>query len=178
MTNWRAVGIGLVVELFLGVVGLLLPGIGQFVAGLVGGFVAGYIASTRIRSGAWHGLLAGSLGGFLLALPVGVLVGVASIGIGLTDQLGSLIAGIGTTIFVVLVAVVLGANSALGGAIGSFVKDKYRSQRSGSVQSVSRNRSSRTIDDPAEPDRAVSTSEHEDSATSPKLTDSILNDSN
>ena len=175
MTNWRAVGIGLIIELVLGFVGLLVPGIGQFIAGLVGGFVAGYIASTSIRSGLWHGLLAGSLGGFLLAVPIGIMVGVASIGLGLTDQLGSLVAGFGTSLIVLLIAVILGANSALGGAIGSFARNIYESRPNDRPTKTHSERSPRTTDGTRRADQTVSTPESEDPSSSPKLVDSVLN---
>jgi len=37
MTNWYAVAVGFVVELVVGGVGALLPGVGQLAAGLLGG---------------------------------------------------------------------------------------------------------------------------------------------
>jgi hypothetical protein len=165
MTNWRAVGIGLVVEVALSVVGLLAPGVGQFVAGLIGGFVAGYLARTTVVGGLWHGLLAGSLGGFLLAIPAGIIVSVASIEIGLLGQFGGALAGLGTALFVLVVAVVLGANSALGGAIGSLV-DTGRSRRD--APSSPRDRS-------VDADRMAADTGGEKSS-SPRLTDSILDD--
>ena len=178
MTNWRAVGIGLAIELILGFVGLLVPGIGQFIAGLVGGFVAGYIASTSIRSGLWHGLLAGSLGGFLLAVPIGIVVGVASIGLGLMDQFGSLVAGLGTTVVVLFIAVILGANSALGGALGSLVRDVYESRSSGQPTRIDSENRLRTTDGSSRVDRTVSTPDTEKHSSSPKLVDSILDREN
>lgn len=176
MTNWRAVGFGLAIELVLGLVGLLVPGIGQFIAGLMGGFVAGYIANTSIHSGLWHGLLAGSLGGFLLAVPIGILVSVASVGLGLTDQLGSLIAGLGTAVIVLLIAVILGANSALGGAIGSFARSIYESRRNDRTTRTFGNQSYRTANDDGGTDYTVSTSDGKDPSVSPKLVESVLNE--
>jgi hypothetical protein len=175
MTNWRAVGVGFIIELSLGVVGLLVPGVGQLVAGLVGGFVAGYIGSMMIRSGLWHGLLAGSLGGFLLAIPVGLLVAVASIGIDLTNQFGGLIAGVGTAVVVVLVATILGANSAIGGAIGGFVKGKYASHQTAQPETAGLRESNHPPTGESGTDRAVSTANREESSASPKLTDVIQN---
>lgn len=173
MTNWRAVGTGFAVELFCGFVGLLVLGVGQLVAGLVGGFVAGYMGGTTVRSGLWHGLLAGSLGGFLLAIPLGILVAVASIGIGLTSQFGGFIAGLGAMMLVLLVAVVLGANSAIGGAIGSFVTEKYATNRTDQPETLTHNENDRQPTVKSESNRAVSN--HEQSASSPKLTDVVRN---
>ena len=175
MTNWRAVGIGFTLELLLGVIGLLVPGIGQLVAGLVGGFVAGYIGSTTIRSGLWHGLLAGSLGGFLLAIPLGILVAVASVGIDLTSQLGGLIAGVGTTMLVLLIATTLGANSVVGGAIGGFVKGRYTSHPNTPPEPVARRERHRATTAERENGRAVANPDPEKSSSSPTLTNVIQN---
>ncbi|EMA50236.1 DUF5518 domain-containing protein [Halococcus thailandensis] len=181
MTNWRAVGLGLTVEFVLGVVGLVVPGIGQFVAGFVGGFVAGYRADSSIGGGLWHGLLAGSLGGFLLAIPLGIGVSVASIEIGVLSQSGGLLAGFGTTLFVIVVAVVLGANSALGGAIGSLVGGTSRNY-DGERHSPDRNAASHSHRDyPANADHTSDTgstpvNSERDDRSSPRLTDTILDD--
>src|SRR5699024_6917911 len=89
MTNWRAVGIGFVVHIILGIIGAPI-GIGPFVAGLISGFVAGYIAGGSFFNGAWHGLLGGSIGGIVLAVVLGVVVGVAGLTLG---PLGGLLGG-------------------------------------------------------------------------------------
>jgi hypothetical protein len=181
MTNWRAVGLGLTVEFVLGVVGLIVPGIGQFVAGLVGGFVAGYRADTTVGGGLWHGLLAGSLGGFLLALPLGIGVSIASIEIGVLSQSGGLLAGFGTTLLVIVVAVVLGANSALGGAIGSLVSGTDRDHHDDGRHSDDRNALHSPRDRPADADHFSDTGDTpadagQDRSSSPRLTDTILDD--
>ena len=181
MTNWRAVGLGLAVEFVLGIVGLVVPGIGQFVAGLVGGFVAGYRADTTVGGGLWHGLLAGSLGGFLLAIPLGIGVSVASIEIGVLSQSSGLLAGFGTTLFVIVVAVVLGANSALGGAIGSLVNGADRDRHDGGRHSDERNAPHSSRDRPVGADRTADTgstpaNSERDDRSSARLTDTILDD--
>lgn len=168
MTNWRAVGIGFVVELCLAVIGLLVPGVGQLVAGLVGGFVAGYIGSTTIQSGLWHGLLAGSLGGFLLAVPIGVLVAVATVGFDLTNQFGGLVVGIGTVTLVLLVATILGANSAIGGAVGGLTKRRTAGHSDSQLEPTAHGRTNRPARTGGETDRAVSNAE--ESTHSSKLT--------
>ena len=153
----------------------LAPGIGQLLAGLVGGFVAGYIGSTTIRSGLWHGLLAGSLGGFLLAIPVGILFAVASVGIDLTSQFGGLMVGVGTMVLVLLIATILGANSAIGGAIGGLVKRRYASRPDNHPETVPRRERHRSPTAKGEDGRAVAKSNREKSSPSPKLTDAIQN---
>lgn len=175
MTNWRAVGIGFLIELFLGIVGLLVPGIGQLVAGLIGGFVAGYLGSTTVRGGLWHGLLAGSLGGFFIAIPVGILVAVASIEIGLTTQFWSLIAGVGVTMVTLLVAVVLGVNSAVGGAIGGLIMGEYTGYRNNHQETVARGESNPAMTDQRKSSRTISNPNHEESSTGSKLTDVVQN---
>ena len=121
MTNWYAVGVGFIVSLVIGTVGVVVPGLGQLTAGLVGGFVAGYLAAGGVGRGAWHGLLAGSIGGIVLAIVLGLLVGaVGSLGLG---PLGPIVGG---SIFVlgVLFALVLGVESALAGAVGGWIAEE------------------------------------------------------
>lgn len=117
MTDWYAVGVGFAVTLVLGIVGLAIPGLGQLTPGLVGGFVAGYMVGGTGR-GAWHGLLAGSIGGILVALVLGLAVGVLGI-----VELGPLGPVLGGGLFLVglTVALVLGLESALAGALGGWV---------------------------------------------------------
>lgn len=118
MTNWRAVLIGFVVEIVLGVVGLLLPGIGQLAAGLIGGFVAGYIAKAGLGGGAWHGLLAGSIGGIILAIFLTIAVTIiGTIGLG---PFGPLL-GSFTFLAAIMVAILFAIDSAIGGAIGGLL---------------------------------------------------------
>lgn len=115
MTEWRAVGLGFIVELVVGLIGLAVPGIGQLFAGLVGGFVAGYSARGGLLSGAWHGLLAGGLAGFLLAL----VIGMGSLALG---PIGALIGG-GLALVVLLLTVVLAIDSAIAGIVGGALGD-------------------------------------------------------
>jgi len=118
MTNWYAVAIGFVVELVVGAVGALLPGVGQLAAGLLGGFVAGYVAGGGWTRGAWHGLLAGSLGGVALAVLLGAAVSaVGAVGLG---PLGPVLGG-SVFLLALFVAVVMGIESALAGALGGWI---------------------------------------------------------
>ncbi|NHN57565.1 MULTISPECIES: DUF5518 domain-containing protein [Halorussus] len=120
MTNWYAVAVGFVVMTVAGLVGLAVPGFGQLTAGLVGGFVAGYMAAGGVGSGAWHGLLAGSLGGILTALIFGLVVSaVGAMGLG---PLGPLLGG-GLFVALVVLALVMGVESALAGAVGALLAE-------------------------------------------------------
>lgn len=117
MTNWRAVGIGFLVQFLLGLVAFALPGIGHLVAGLFGGFVAGYLAGGGLGRGFWHGLLAGSLGGIAVAIVLAIAVSVFGLALG---PLGPLL-GAGVLVVAVFVALLLGFESAIAGAIGAAV---------------------------------------------------------
>ncbi|WP_254531923.1 DUF5518 domain-containing protein [Natrinema gelatinilyticum] len=122
MTDWRAVFIGFLVVTVFGIIGLVVPGIGQLAAGLIGGFVAGYMAGGGLGSGFWHGLLAGSLGGIIGGLLIGVAVGLAGIALG---PLGGAIAGTaGLGIFALAVAISLfmALESAVAGTVGAAVR--------------------------------------------------------
>ena len=121
MTNWYAVAVGFAVMTIIGVVGLAIPGLGQLTAGLVGGFVGGYVAAGSAGRGAWHGLLAGSVGGIFLAVVLGVAVGaLGTVGLG---PLGPLLGGSIFTVGVVL-ALVMGLESALAGAVGAWITEE------------------------------------------------------
>lgn len=118
MVNWRAVLVGFLVELVLGSIGAVVPGIGQVAAAVIGGFVAGIIAKGSIGNGAWHGLLAGAIGGVAIVLVIGVL-GTALLGIG--GGPGGAVFGLGLTTFLVVVWFLVSLPSAVGGAIGAAV---------------------------------------------------------
>ncbi len=115
MVNWRAVIIGFVVEVVLGVVGLAVPVLGQAAAAVIGGGVAGYIANRGILSGGWHGLLAGAFGGIVLGVVLGLAV--TLVGIGLTGP-GGVVAGASVFFTVVIIALVVSIPSGLGGLLG------------------------------------------------------------
>lgn len=100
-----------------------------------------------------------------------MLVAVATIGVGLTGQFGGLLAGIGTAVFVLLVALVLGANSAIGGAIGSLLDRESASQHTGHSETVTHREHTRSSG--KENGRAVSS--HGESSSGPKLTDVVRN---
>ena len=122
MTRWRAVGAGFAVELFAGLVAFLAPGIGHLFAGFVGGLVAGYLCRSTLKSGIWHGLLAGGIGGFLVAVPLGLIVGWVITGLGLTGIAGGVYASVGMTGFVLIAAFLLAVDSAIGGGVGVIVR--------------------------------------------------------
>jgi hypothetical protein len=118
MTDWRAVGYGFVTIVVAGLFATLLPGIGHAFAGALGGFVAGYLAENGVVSGGWHGLLAGMVGGVVVAaFFAGIVTVVGTLGLG---PLGALAGG---AVFVagVVIAFLLALDSALFGLLGGLV---------------------------------------------------------
>lgn len=114
MTNWKAVLTGFLAELVFNILGIF---VGIVSPGIVAGLVAGYLSGTRLLSGAWHGLLAGGLGGFVLA----VLVAVTGVGYGLlVDPVGSVI-GLGLALALLFVMLLFAVDSAIGGMLGAGV---------------------------------------------------------
>jgi hypothetical protein len=128
MTNWRAVGIGFVVLLVIGIFSPLIPVIGQIGAGLIGGFVAGYLAGGDLRRGAWHGLLAGSITGVVLTAIIAVVGSLIVAGPGM-NPFGGFLGGTGLFAIGVALTLLFALDSAIGGAVGSFVSDRRAVRR-------------------------------------------------
>ena len=120
-TDWRAVGVGFVVILVVGAIGLSLPLLGQIGAGLIGGFAAGYLAGGTLGDGAWNGLLAGSISGVVLTVLAALLGGVIGLAGG---PLGAFLGGAGVLLVGVFVTVLFAVDSAIAGAIGSWLKGR------------------------------------------------------
>lgn len=118
MTDWRAVLIGFVLIVALGTLGLVIPGMGQFFAALVGGFVAGYLGGNDPISGFWHGLLAGSLGSLILGLILWAAVTLLSFSFGPVAGAIAGVIGIGAVIIVVVIAMITAVESGVAGAVG------------------------------------------------------------
>lgn len=74
VVNWRAVGIGFVVTLVIGLVGgfavpytdITIPALSWGVVGLVGGAVAGYVAGGGVLNGSVNGILATTIGALVV----------------------------------------------------------------------------------------------------------------
>ncbi|KTG09543.1 hypothetical protein AUR64_13600 [Haloprofundus marisrubri] len=72
--NWRAIGLGFVVTLVLGLLSgnsipltdLTLPVIGWGLTGIVGGLAAGYVAGRGMGNGAVNGIVATTIGAILV----------------------------------------------------------------------------------------------------------------
>jgi len=119
MTNWRAVGIGFVVLFVAGALATAIPVVGHIGAGLLGGFAAGYVAGGSFTNGAWHGLLAGAIGGIAVAAVFALVVGVFGVAAG--GPFGGIV-GFGGVLFGgAVIALLLAIDSALAGAIGALV---------------------------------------------------------
>jgi hypothetical protein len=120
MVKWRAVLIGFAVQFVLGVFAFALPGIGHAAAGLIGGFVAGWLAQDGVWGGAVHGLLAGALGGLVVAsvlLFLSLLVSAAGV-------LPAGLFGFGVAAFSLVVFFLLALDSAVAGAIGGLLAER------------------------------------------------------
>ncbi|MFB6072872.1 MAG: DUF5518 domain-containing protein [Halobacterium sp.] len=117
MVEWRVVLAGFGVEFALGVFAFALPGVGHAAAGLAGGFTAGWLADDGVWGGAVHGLLAGALGGLVVAS----LLVLASLAVSATGFLPAGLLGFGVAIFSVVVFLLLAVDSALAGALAGWL---------------------------------------------------------
>ncbi|WP_331235736.1 DUF5518 domain-containing protein [Natronorarus salvus] len=120
--DWRAVVLGFVVTVALGVAsGLIVagadattPAISWGLVGALGGIAAGFVAGGTVRSGAVHGGLA-TVFGWLVLLAVVTVTGLLFAGI--VPALGVL--GLG-----LLMLALYAIPGAVGGAVGSWIKGR------------------------------------------------------
>ncbi|ATW89434.1 hypothetical protein halTADL_2718 [Halohasta litchfieldiae] len=120
--NWSAVFTGFVVTLALGLIsGLIYAGsetvgiLGSWgVIGILGGLTAGYVVGGRIGSGAIHGGLATVLGSLVLLVIAAVT----------TLLFGGVVLSLGVLGFGALILAFHAIPGALGGALGSWLKDR------------------------------------------------------
>ncbi len=115
MIDKKAVIIGFVVSLALVFgLGYVLPGIGLFIAVLVGSFVAGYMATNKkLIEGALHGIIVGIFTGVVQILIIYVRSG-------FSETVAS--------ILIIFALVLIGAYiiiGALGGLVGTLIQVKY-----------------------------------------------------
>jgi hypothetical protein len=117
--NWRAVGIGFVVTLVIGLIGgfavpytdVTIPALSWGVVGLVGGAVAGYLVGGGIWNGAVNGILATTIGALVVLVVLGVV--------------GTLLLGlVGLSLFLIplLLLGLYAIPGAVGGAVGALLK--------------------------------------------------------
>jgi len=115
MTDWLAVGAGVVAGIVAGAVFSVVPGLGGLAAGLVAGGTAGVFTTGSAGEGAWNGLLAG----MSWAL-VGAAIALVASGLSLlTLQPMGALAGVGAAGSFLVVGAVAALDSAIGGAIGA-----------------------------------------------------------
>ncbi|WP_129115956.1 DUF5518 domain-containing protein [Halegenticoccus tardaugens] len=125
--NWKAVVYGFIVALAIGLLsGATLPGtdmtlpiIGWGLAGILAGFVAGYVAGGPMSDGAIHGGLATIVGALVILLAV-TFTGVLFAG---------LVPAVGIFTLGLLLLVVYAIPGAIGGAIGSWEKERRAMRR-------------------------------------------------
>jgi hypothetical protein len=152
MTRWRAIGLGVLVGLGIDTVVTILFGIGgmifniavfffffhygswfwTIVAGLAGGVVAGFLSTSGPKSGCWHGLLAGAIGGLGIAIST-MLIGVVlftSVGdLHLSDLIET------SFLFIAFYGLLTAIPSAIAGGIGAAV---YGAGGSGGIAGIGR----------------------------------------
>lgn len=117
--NWRAVAVGFVVTLIIGLISgytipftdMVIPVIGWGLTGFVGGAAAGYMAGHGISNGAVNGILGTTIGA-ILVLGFFSILGTVLFGVvGLSAFLGSF-----------LVLGLYAIPGAVGGAVGALLK--------------------------------------------------------
>ncbi|MGM0592593.1 MAG: DUF5518 domain-containing protein [Halobacteriota archaeon] len=121
-TNWRAVGLGFVTTLVVGLfTGFVLPGVdeavtfgGYLVTGVMGGLVAGYVAGGDTDNGLWHGGLAVIVGALVL-LTLLLVVGLFFV---------PFFVAVGEYLTALVFLVILGTPGAVGGALGAWLKGR------------------------------------------------------
>lgn len=117
--NWRAVAIGFVVTVIVGLLSgftipltnMTLPALGWAVTGILGGVAAGYVAGNGVWNGAVHGALGTTIGAVIV--------------IGIMAVFGTLLFGlVGMGLFLVplLLLGLYAIPGAIGGAVGAVVK--------------------------------------------------------
>lgn len=125
--NWRAIGIAFVTTVFLGLLSgvgipfteMALPALSQGLIGLIAGVGAGYIVGGKLTNGAVHGAIGTSVGAILFASLLAV-TGIVTLGL----------LGLGVAGFVVVALLAVMIPGAIGGAVGSFLKERNtREQR-------------------------------------------------
>lgn len=125
--DMRAVGLGFVVSLLIGLIGgiaipgtdMAVPALGWGLAGIIAGAVAGYVAGGTVGNGAIHGGLATVIGALVL------LVAVSFVGV----LFGGLVPAAGLLTIGVTVLVLYAIPGAIGGAIGSWGKERRTTRR-------------------------------------------------
>ncbi len=124
--NWKAVGVGLIVTLILGII-LSFVGILNILAPIIGGIVAGYMLRGNYTTGAVNGGLGAAVAGFLVTL-IAVLLGssvisAALVSSGFTGDSAGLI-GLATIVGAIVSFIVFFILGAIGGIIGILIKGK------------------------------------------------------
>jgi hypothetical protein len=118
MVDWGAIILGFILSIiFTGIFAIIIPIWGGILGLLLAGMVVGYIVGGDALNGAINGALAGVFGAIVLSLLL-LITGTLILGI-----IGFAVATI--TSFIILIGfVVVMFIMAIGGAIGSIVKDE------------------------------------------------------
>ena len=120
--NWKAVAYGFIVSLIIGIVnglvvvgtGMVLPIIGWGLAGIIAGLVAGYVGGGTRTDGAVNGGLSTIIGSLVLLFAVTFS----------NILFAGLVPAVGAFTFWILVLLIYAIPGMIGGAIGSWSKER------------------------------------------------------
>lgn len=132
MIDWKAVGVGSVVNAVLSLV-LTIAFFPLFFLGpIVGGLLATYIGSGEKKDALAEGALTGIIGGLIIGIlfiagfgALSAIIGLIFAKIGILAGAMTLIAGVFITVVVMFVGAVLGA---VGGVIGAEIRENGREE--------------------------------------------------
>ncbi|KTG27814.1 DUF5518 domain-containing protein [Haloferax profundi] len=125
--NLRAIAYGFAATLIIGLLSgftvpftnFTLPTIGYILTGIIGGFVAGYMVTTGWTDGAVNGLVGTTLGAIFVAIGL-VLFNILFTGV---------FFGLTTFAAAIVIIAIAGIPGALGGALGTMMKERSAARR-------------------------------------------------
>jgi hypothetical protein len=118
MVNWGAVVIGFLASIVLGAVfGVIIPVVGSLIGLLLAGMLVGYMVGGDAMNGAVNAAVSGAFGAILLSILL-LIFGTLLLGL-----IGFAAASL-TSIFLFIAVIGVVIIMAVGGAIGSLIKDE------------------------------------------------------
>ncbi len=130
MVDWKAVGVGSVVNAVLSIVLTISVFPLFFLGPIIGGLLATYIGEGEKNDALVEGVLTGIIGGLIIGAlfiagfgALSAIIGLVFAKIGILAETMTLIAGVFITVVVVFIGAVLGA---IGGVIGAEIRENGR----------------------------------------------------